>query len=457
MTSYSPRYAALVLAAGKGTRMHSQKPKVLRTLLGEPMLAYALAAIGKLFDDNIFIVAGFNAHLVREAFPGHNFIIQEEQLGTGHALQTAMPKLRESGAEYVLVVNGDTPLVQPEDLEAFMKGAAENDISFASITLPEAGAYGRVARDNGLVSAIVEAKDFDPAIHGPDTGEVNAGIYLLRMDAISILLGQLDNNNKSGEYYITDLVGLGIASGLKVGAINCGENADLMGVNSPAELARMEDLLAARVAEDLLGKGVTAHCPALLRASPFAMIEPGVEIYCPCEIYGHTIIRAGAVIESHCVIKNSQIGENVLVRSFSHLEDALLEDDAQVGPYTRLRPGAKLENGAHAGNFVELKKAVLGKNAKANHLSYLGDAIIGACANIGAGTITCNYDGKNKFQTIIGEHAFIGSNSALVAPVDIGPNTLVGAGSVITKNVPAGELAIARGRQKNLPLRKKDS
>lgn len=451
MEKLSSNWAAIILAAGKGTRMRSEKPKVLHTLLGEPMLAFVLSALEPLFADNIFIVAGHKADMVRKAFPEGKFVIQSEQLGTGHALLSALPELKTRAVQYALVVNGDVPMLAADTVEKFIADSAGADVAFATITLEDSGAYGRVIRDNGEVRAIVEAKDFDPAIHGEDRGEVNAGLYLLRLETAAPLLELLKNDNKSGEYYITDLVGLAKSHNLNVKGICLGADPTLLGINSPLELSRMEESLREKIANELLMKGVILHAPHLVRASPFSSIEPGAEITGPCEISGKSVIHTGAVISSHCLIHNSEISQNALARSFSHLDNAFVGPNAQVGPYTRLRPGAALESDAHAGNFVELKNAALGRGAKANHLTYLGDAHIGAGANIGAGTITCNYDGKNKFKTNIGEKAFIGSNSALVAPVDIGDGALVGAGSVITKDVPPHEMAIARGRQVNMP------
>ncbi|MDO5483938.1 MAG: DapH/DapD/GlmU-related protein, partial [Desulfovibrionaceae bacterium] len=297
------------------------------------------------------------------------------------------------------------------------------------------------------------AKDYDAALYGPATGEVNAGIYWLSLAVAGDLLPCLSNENKSGEYYITDLIGLAVARGLAVRGVVCGRDESLMGVNSPAELTRMEESLRARVLDGLLASGVMLHAPALIRVSPLAVVDPGAELTGPCEVYGQSHIARGAVVASHCVIRDCRIGAGAQIRSFCHLEGAEVGQNALVGPFARLRPGAELEEDSHVGNFVELKKARLGRGAKANHLSYLGDASIGAGANIGAGTITCNYDGKHKYQTHIGEAAFIGSNTALVAPVRVGDGALVGAGSVITRDVPAGEMGIARGRQKNLPRR----
>lgn len=450
--------AALILAAGKGTRMHSPRPKVLQELLGEPMLAYVLAALRPLCTkadgrEAVWAVLGHGANEVTTAFPDLAAIRQEQQLGTGHALATALPTLREQGVTQVLVVNGDVPLLTTDIVRRFLAEAEGAAIAFASLNLEDAGAYGRVVRKGGNVAAIVEAKDFDPALHGPDTGEVNAGLYLLDVEAVARLLPRIGNNNKSGEYYITDLVALGLADGLSVRGVNCGADESLLGVNSPAELARMEELLRGRIVRQLLASGVTLHAPELVRVGPFVEVAPGAEITGPCELYGRSQVEAGARIESHCVLLDSVVRAGARIRSFSHLEGAEAGENTVVGPFTRLRPGALLEPESHVGNFVELKNARLGRGAKANHLSYLGDAEIGAGANIGAGTITCNYDGKHKHRTTIGTRAFIGSNTALVAPVEVGDGALVGAGSVITKDVPAGELAVARGRQKNLPRR----
>ncbi len=446
------KLAALVLAAGKGTRMRSTKPKVLQELLGSPMLAYVYAALEPVCAEKIWTVIGHKAELVKAAFPAGQWILQLEQLGTGDALSLAMPVLENAGMEKALVVNGDTPLLSSEFISDFLERAQNADLAFASITLADPGGYGRVIRNGAQVLAILEAKD-DPTNYSPDCPptEVNAGIYLFRLEAIKPLLPRLKNSNKSGEYYITDLIGLGADAGLAVEAVPCGEDASLMGINSPRELVSMEELLRQRTVQALLSKDVLLHAPELARISPFALIAPGAEISGPCEIFGHCVIEPEARVDAFCSVRDTRVMRGAHIRSFSHLEGAELGIDSIVGPYTRLRSGAILEENAHAGNFVELKKARLGQGAKANHLSYLGDAEIGAGCNIGAGTITCNYDGKHKYKTKIGARAFIGSNSSLVAPVSIGEDALVGAGSVVTKNVPDGEMAIARGRQKNLP------
>lgn len=445
--------AALVLAAGKGTRMRSTRPKVLQTLLAEPMLAYVLQALRPIFGDAVWAVIGHGAEQVEAAFPKLCAIHQQKQLGTGHALAQALPAIQENGFTHVLVVNGDVPLLATEIVRRFLTDAEGADIAFASLILKDAGAYGRVVRIGHNLAAIVEAKDFDPALHGPDSGEVNAGLYFLDVEKAAQIIPHIKNNNKSGEYYITDLVALGLENGLEVRGINCGQDESLLGVNSPAELANMEEILRARIVAQLLENGVAVHAPSLVRVGPFAQVDPGAELTGPCEIYGHSQVESGACIDSHCVLQDSIVRQGSRIRSFSHLESAEAGANTLVGPFARLRPGAVLEPQAHVGNFVELKNARLGAGAKANHLSYLGDSEIGAGSNIGAGTITCNYDGAKKHRTVIGAKAFIGSNTALVAPVQVGAGALVGAGSVITRDVPEGELGIARASQKNLPRR----
>jgi bifunctional UDP-N-acetylglucosamine pyrophosphorylase/glucosamine-1-phosphate N-acetyltransferase len=450
------RTVALVLAAGKGTRMHSDRPKVLHELLGEPMLAFVYQALDPLCPGAVLTVTGFGADQVAKAFPGRaaDFVLQAEQLGTGHALQTAWERVTASGKEYCLVVNGDTPLVHAEALERFLEAATGADLSFATITPGHPGSFGRVVRDaEGRVAAIVEAKDLNPAVHG-DPREVNAGIYLLRVAAVAPLLEKLTNANKSGEYYITDLVALAKDAGLAVRGVECGDDEDLMGVNSPLELTEAEERLRARIVRMWLARGVMIHRPELAVIGPRVVLAPGCRLHGPCELYGATRLARGAAVESHCVLLDSELAENARVRSFCHLEQAQVGADCVAGPYARLRPGAVLGEKSRVGNFVEVKKSVLGKGAKAGHLTYLGDAEIGPGVNVGAGTITCNYDGVNKFKTTIKAGAFIGSNTALVAPVTVGENALVGAGSVITKDVPDGDLAVARGRQVNLPRKK---
>jgi len=451
------RMGALVLAAGKGTRMHSDKPKVLQRLLNEPLLWYVLEALRPLFGEDVWVLVGYQADAVRKLFADGTarFVEQREQLGTGHALAEALPVLEAAGCERVVVLNGDSPLVAASLLKSFLQQAEGADLAFAVLRLDDPAAYGRVVRKDGRVLSIVEARDFDPALHGPATGEVNAGVYCLNLDLAKALTPALSRENRSGEYYITDLVGLAIAGGYETRGVDCGNDPSLFGINAPWELAQSEAFLREKIVRDLLESGVIIHAPESVRVSPRARIEPGAELAGPCEIYGASLVEQGARIESHCVLIDSSVAAGAVLRSFCHLEGARVGTNCTVGPFARLRPGAVMEDSAHMGNFVELKQACLHKGAKANHLSYIGDADVGERANIGAGTITCNYDGVRKHKTLIGAGAFIGSNTALVAPVSVGSGALVGAGSVITQDVPDGDMAIARGRQRNMPRRNK--
>jgi bifunctional UDP-N-acetylglucosamine pyrophosphorylase/glucosamine-1-phosphate N-acetyltransferase len=431
--------------------MYSDTPKVLQRLLEEPMLRYVYDAVAPLCGRHLWTVVGHQAELLRAAFPerAEGFIVQEPQLGTGHALQQAWPAVLAAAPDRVLVINGDTPLVSQEVLRDFLDASAAvgADIAFITLTPPDPGAFGRVLRRGGNVTAIVEAKDYDPARHGPEPREINAGIYCLSVGAVTRLLPLLAASPSSGEVYITDLVGLGAAYALSVYGHARGDDANLLGVNTPEELARSEEDLRARLVREHQRGGVIIRAPQSVRIGPDARIERGADITGPCELYGKCRIGRGARIASHCRLTGVTMEAGAVMHSFCHAEDAHIGPACVVGPYARLRPGAVLEEDAHVGNFVEIKKARLGKGAKANHLSYLGDADVGAGSNVGAGTITCNYDGKNKHVTRIGERAFIGSNTALVAPVTVGADALVGAGSVITRDVPDKHTGIGRARQ----------
>lgn len=452
---------ALVLAAGKGTRMHSHKPKVLKTILGEPMLLYVYNALEPSFGSRIKTVVGFGADQVEQAFPAKSadFVLQEQQLGTGHALQVAWDELKSTGCTHCFVINGDTPLVGEGNISAFLERMNEDlshaDVVFMTIHPKDMGQFGRVVRDeDGRVLSIVEAKDYDIGAHGVPTGEVNAGIYCLKMETVEPLLRELSNKNNSGEYYITDLVDLGVRHGLNVAGVPCGDDPNLMGINSPRELVEAEEELRSRIVRKCIDSGVIVRQGATVCIGPRVNVEPGAEICGPCKILGESVIHSGVHVGPFNYVLDSVLESNCWLREYSHVEGALVGPDAIVGPYARLRPGAVLRDGSKVGNFVEIKKAEVGPGAKVNHLTYVGDAEIGARTNVGAGTITCNYDGKNKFRTVIGEDAFIGSNTALVAPVNIGAGALIGAGSTITKDVPEGDLGIARARQKNIGRKK---
>ncbi len=448
----------LILAAGKGTRMHSEKPKVLQELLATPMLDYIYSALHFLPEENIFTVIGHKAEDIEKKFShktAENFILQNEQLGTGHALQCSWDKIRGSKAKYCLVINGDTPLITQDILEFFMeesfKKLPQLDITFITTVLKDVAAFGRVVRKNNKLQAIIEAKDYDENIYQKPSGEINAGIYLLKTACLEDILFQLENKNKNGEYYITDLIGHAAQKNMQVDGIVCEESAALLGINSPKELIFAEEILQKEIIEKHLANNVFIHQKEQVRIAPHVQIAAGVHIFGPCEIYGNTQISSACTISSHCHIENCIIEKNCTIDSFSHLHDAKLENNCSVGPYARLRPESILAEDAKIGNFVEIKKSNIGKGSKVNHFSYIGDSTLETDVNIGAGTITCNYDGNNKSKTVIKKGAFIGSNSSLVAPVIIGENTRIGAGSVITNDVPDNHLAITRAEQKNIP------
>ncbi len=448
---------ALVLAAGKGTRMPSKKPKVLQTLLGDTMIACVHHALKPILSD-IYTLVGYKKECVLEELAKISQVAQEksieqkELLGTAHALQTALPHFQENH-EYVLVTNGDVPLLSTKLIQKLIDSALseKSDILFATIELEDIANYGRIVRDkNNDLTAIVEAKDYDESVYGKPSNEINSGLYIFNLAFVREFLPKIENNNANNEYYITDLVELALQHGKKVIAHNAGNETSLLGVNNPYELSQAEEILRERRNRELLEDKVILHNPSTISISQDVEIAEGVEIFPHCELYGKTTIAKDCIIDSHCRIENCIIGENTHIASFSHLENAEIGAHCKIGPYARLRPMAKLEDEVHVGNFVEIKKSILQNGVKANHLSYIGDAEIGSKTNIGAGTITCNYDGKNKHLTKIGNNCFIGSNTALVAPVELKENVLVGAGSVITKNVEKNALVVARAKQVHL-------
>jgi bifunctional UDP-N-acetylglucosamine pyrophosphorylase/glucosamine-1-phosphate N-acetyltransferase len=449
----------ILLAAGKGTRMHSDSPKVLQTVLGKPLLGYVYDALRRVPPDLVWTVIGFGASEVRSVFSARDlqFVLQEEQLGTGHAVALAWPEIQAGGVSHVCVLNGDTPYVPVQEVQDLAAACMEEGAAMGMLTLEldDPYGYGRVIRaEDGRVVRIVEEKDFDVVSHGGEVHEVNSGVYVFDVTACSRLLSGMDQNNAQGEFYLTQMISLCAQDGLPIVGMPFGNSELLRGINSPKELVRFEEALRSDIVEGLLGSGVILRNPSTVVIGPDVDVAPGVEITGPCEVYGRTRIERGARIASHCWIKDATLG-SCQVKSFSHIEGARVLSGAAVGPFARLRPGAEIGPDARVGNFVEVKNSTLHEGAKAGHLSYLGDADIGAGVNVGAGTITCNYDGKRKHRTEIREGAFIGSNSALVAPVVVGAQALVGAGSVVTKDVPDGALCVARARQANIERKRK--
>ena len=447
-------FAIAILAAGKGTRLKSRHPKVLHQIAGKTLLEHVVAAASKIvLPENIFAIIGHEAELVQEALQstGIQFVLQREQRGTGHALMQAREALR--GFAHVLVLSGDVPLIHPETIERVRDFHIAKQAEMTILTAKPADptGYGRVFRklDNATptdeVDRIVEQK----SLHNNEgeQREINSGIYAFAVGPLYAHVDQLTTDNSAGEFYLTDMAAVLGKSGNKVLALRAQDSNEVLGVNTRMELAELDASLRARKTRALMEAGTTIFRPetcdidADVEIGTDTVIEPFVQII------GQTKIGADCRIRSYSVITHCQIGDKVLVRPGCIMEGSIVRDGAQIGPYSHLRPGSDVGEWVHVGNFVETKKAKLGKRSKANHLSYLGDAVIGEDVNIGAGTITCNYDGANKFGTVIEDGVFVGSHSTLVAPIKIGQGAYIGAGSCITEDVPADALAIARGRQ----------
>jgi bifunctional UDP-N-acetylglucosamine pyrophosphorylase/glucosamine-1-phosphate N-acetyltransferase len=424
--------AAVILAAGLGTRMRSRLPKALHPIAGRPMLLHLLQAAQEVFD-HIVIVVGPDMPQLQAAAAPHPVVVQSDRLGTGHAALQAASVLRDFVGD-VAVLYADNPLITASTLRRLVAARQEAGLALVAMRPVDPGQYGRVVTDaDGNVERVVEWADADAAERG--VGLCNAGVICADGARLFGWLGALRNDNAKGEFYLTDTVALARQDGLRVRAVEAPET-ELRGINSRSELAASEATVQAQLRSAAMQAGAT-------------LIQPDSVVFCHDTRLGQDVTIGPNVVFGPGVV----VGDDVEIRAFSHLEGCIVRDAAIIGPFARLRPGTVIERGAHVGNFVELKAAVLGEGAKANHLSYLGDAAIGAGANIGAGTITCNYDGVNKHRTEIGPGAFIGSDTALVAPVRVGARALVAAGSVITEDVPDDALGIARGRQVNKPGR----
>lgn len=437
--------SVIILAAGKGTRMRSSLPKVLQPLAGRPLLGHVIETAKKLNAKNIITIFGHGGDLVQQAFAQENvqWVEQAEQLGTGHAVKVTLPVLPTDGVS--LILSGDVPCISQDTLEKLLAVSRETGIGLVTLTLADATGYGRIVRENNKIQAIVEHKDASDAQR--QIKEINTGIYCVSNAKLHQWLPQLSNNNAQGEYYLTDIVAMAIADGLEVASVEPERAFEVEGVNDRIQLAALEREFQAYQAKLLMQQGVHIIDPSRfdlrgkLTVGQDVRIDINVIIEGDCELGNNVEIGAG------CVIKNTKIASGTKVQPYSIFDNAVVGEDTQIGPFARLRPGAKLANEVHIGNFVEVKNSTIGLGSKANHFTYLGDAEVGAGSNIGAGTITCNYDGANKFKTIIGDSAFIGSNSSLVAPVSIGNGATVGAGSVITRDVAENSLAFERSKQ----------
>jgi bifunctional UDP-N-acetylglucosamine pyrophosphorylase/glucosamine-1-phosphate N-acetyltransferase len=439
----------VILAAGQGKRMQSNLPKVLHPIAGRPMLTHVLDSARALGAQRIAIVVGHGAEQVKQAYATQEdlqFALQQPQLGTGHAVLQAVPLLKESHADDVtIILYGDVPLVQPDTLRALLNARA-NGVAILTEILSDATGYGRIVRDvKGNVCAIVEHKDATPEQRAIQ--EVNTGIMAVPTRQLKSWLAKLTNNNAQGEYYLTDIVGLAVAEGVSVNVAHPVAGFETLGVNSRLQQAELERLWQRELARRQLEAGVTIVDPARFDLRGELLCGQDVFIDVGCVFEGRVVLADGVRIGAHCVLRNVTLGAATRIESFSHLEQAEVGADAHIGPYARLRPGAKLADATHVGNFVEIKNTNLGKGSKANHLAYVGDADVGERVNIGAGTITCNYDGVNKHRTTIEDDAFIGSDTQLVAPVRVGKGATLGAGTTLTRDAPAGQLTVSRAKQ----------
>ncbi len=436
----------LILAAGKGTRMKSQKAKVLHQAGGAPLIEHVLAAARPLSRE-IVVVIGHQADKVRECAAEAGFVEQREQLGTGHAVVTARDQFDGYNGK-ILVLPGDVPLIETETLRKFTAFHREGGFAASVLTaeVPNPAGYGRIVRqgDRG-VAAIVEHRDATPEILA--IREINSSIYVFDAPLLFDALTKVRNHNAQKEYYLTDVVGILVQQGKKVGAFKAPHPDEILGINTRAELAGIDRILRRRKCDSLMADGVTIVDPDSTFIDAAVQIGPDTIVYPSVQIYGRTVIGEDVTIHSFSRISSSRIGNRSVVLEGCILADSELGDDISIGPFAHVRMNATLENGVKVGNFVEIKKSRLGAKTKSMHLTYLGDATIGKDCNIGAGTITCNYDGVNKNPTIIEDRAFIGSDSQLIAPVRIGAGAYVAAGSSITEDVPPESLAIARGRQ----------
>jgi len=441
METFMPLHV-IILAAGQGTRMRSSLPKVLHPIAGRPMLEHVLDAAAALAPERVHVVVGHGADQVRQRLVHRdvNWVLQAEQLGTGHAVMQAMPAIPDEAD--VLILYGDVPLIRPVTCRALVEGLARAALALLTVELDHPHGYGRILREaDGRVVGIREEKDCTPqqrAIH-----EVNTGLMAVGAQQLRSWLANLSRDNAQGEYYLTDVVGMAAQQG-GVEAVIAGDADEVAGVNNRAQLARLERVYQRHQARVLLDEGVTLADPARLDVR--GRVVPARDVFIDVNVVleGEVVLAPFVRIGPGCILKDVVLGEGAEIRAHSILEGATIGAGAVIGPFARLRPGTSLADHVHVGNFVEVKASRIGAGSKANHLSYIGDAEIGAGCNIGAGVITCNYDGANKHKTIIGDDVFVGSDTQLVAPVTVGAGATIGAGSTITKDVAEGSLALSR-------------
>lgn len=440
---------AIVLAAGKGTRMKSNLPKVMHPLAGKPFLQHVLETTRSLAPANIHLVLGHGADVVQASLnlAEVNVVPQEQQLGTGHAVMQVLPHLADDSV--VLILYGDVPLISRETLEKLASVANRKALGLLTVRLPDPTGYGRVLRDQqGNISAIVEQKDASP--EQLTINEVNTGFISVHAAFLRDCLPKLSNQNAQGEYYLTDIIAMAKAAGLDVVALETRHLYEVQGVNNRQQQAELERLFQQHQAQKLMEQGLTLLDPARFDCRGDLQIGADCIVDINCVFEGRVVLGNNVRIGPNCLIKDAVIGDDVEIEANSVIDDAKIGPECHIGPFARVRPGSQFAKGAKVGNFVETKKAVVGEGSKINHLSYVGDAELGANVNVGAGTITCNYDGVNKHKTRIGNDVFVGSNTALIAPVEIADGATVAAGSTITLNVKTNQLAVARERQRNV-------
>ena len=441
--------SVIILAAGQGTRMRSRLPKVLQPLAGKPLLGHVLDTSEAMGADDICVVHGHGGDQVQAIFSENSlrWALQAEQLGTGHAVQQALPETPDDNL--VLILAGDVPLLTTDSLHALIDDTNLDGLSVLTVDMPDPTGYGRIVRKDDAVTAIVEQKD--ATADQLQINEINTGVMVASGRNLKRWIANLDNDNSQGEYYLTDIIAMAVSEGIAVKGIKAGDPAEVMGINDKRQLADAERAYQARAVNRLMVQGVGFADPA--RVDIRGTLQCGQDVYIDVNAVfeGKVTLGDNVVIESNTLVRNSELGADTVVHSNSHIEGATTGESCEIGPFGRLRPGAQLGNNVKVGNFVEVKNSVIADGSKVNHLTYIGDADIGSDVNVGAGTITCNYDGANKHRTVIGDGAFIGSGVELVAPVTVGSNANIGAGSTINKNAPDDQLTVARSKQVTIP------
>ncbi len=436
----------IILAAGQGKRMHSDTPKVLHPLAQQPLLAHVIASARALQPTAVHVVYGHGGERVRAAFVEApvNWVRQAEQKGTGHAVAQAMPAIDDRAT--ILVLYGDVPLIRPETLRDLLAAVESDRLALLTAKLEQPSGYGRIIRDQaGKVARIVESRDATP--EEAAVREVNTGFLAAPAARLKKWLSGLRNHNAQGEYYLTDIIAMAVSEGVPIATRAPQDISEIFGVNSQQELAQVERIHQRRQAEQLMDQGVTLRDPARLDVRGALRCGRDVVIDVNVIFEGQVTLGDRVFIGPNNIIRDCTIGADTIIQPNCVIEEATIGANCRIGPFARIRPETNLAAHVHVGNFVEVKKSDVGEGSKMNHLSYIGDATIGRDVNLGAGTITCNYDGANKYRTVIGDNVFVGSNTALVAPVTVGPGATIGAGSVITKEAPAGELTLTRAPQ----------